>query len=138
VSKQWLLIVYDGRGHEAALDRMGCRESKKADQYIAFYSLDGLTLLKRNIKKLKALGLHGIARKVEARPPVRKKPFRINGSDGWAQLPGGGANVLAFKVATAAKLAKDEAEVQRQEQQLADRDAYNRARLAIKRARGEA
>jgi len=137
MSQQWLLIVYDGRGHEAALDRMGCRESKKADQYIAFYSLEGTTLLKRNIKTLKALGLHGIAKKVEARPPVRRKPLRINGSDGWAELPRGGANVLAFEVATAAKLAKDKAEVRRQAELTAQRDAYSRAQNALRRARGD-
>jgi hypothetical protein len=138
MSRQWRLIVYDGRGHEAALHRMGCKESKKADQYVAFYSLDGTPLLKRNIETLKKLGLHGIAKKVEARPPVHRKPLRINGSDGRATLPRGSATVLPFKVAVAAKMSRQLShEERRQAELMAQRDAYARAQKALRLARGE-
>jgi hypothetical protein len=138
VSKQWLLIVYDGRGKDHRLHRMGMRPStKKAGQYVGFYSLGAKVQLLRHIDELKSMGLRGIARQIEAREPVRSKQWPRH------KTPAGpSAEIISIQIAAENRIARDALKLarehRRQAEQLAEREANQQAKRAIQRAKGDA
>lgn len=138
MSKQWLLIVFDGRGHDRLLHKIGMRPAtKKAGQYVGFYSLGAEAQLRRHIQSLREVGLHGIARKVEARPPTktRAKPSRR------AQAAAPSGQIIMLQTAKENRLARDALklaqEKRRQAERAAEAQVNRRAKEALLRSKGE-
>ncbi len=146
MKKQRLIIVYDGRGHDRLLRRLGFFPNKnKAGQYLGFFSLNARPLVLKTIDQLKAAGLHGIHRKVpdNARQPPKRQPNRQPKQPRPKQqpLPLPTAQIIQIDTEKELRLAKEALkrarEERRQAEQRAHREIYQRAESAVKRAKGE-
>ena len=140
--QQWRLIVFDGRGFDRVLHRMGLRPSRSsAHQYIGYYALAAEPQLRRHIASLKTANLHGIAKKIPRRPvaqsTAQQKPKRRSG----ARPRRPDAEVVSILIAQENRLARDALkrarERRRQAEFLAEREAAERAHKAVRRLKGE-
>jgi len=136
----WYIKVRGGRSYDGALHRLGLRpDSRNAADYIGFYS--SKQEVAHRIADLKKLGIRGSARKYlkrkKIKPPKRRQLIEI--------LPlrptKPSAEILRIQETARIRLKADatkrRAEVRRQGQLLAEREAAERAHEAVRRIKGE-
>lgn len=140
--KQWLLIVFDGSGHQSLMRSLGLSPSKsKAGQFIGFYSLEATAVLRRQIARLKEVGLHGIAKKVEARkerPARQPRQHRPQPTPATFRSPATIHRISdAREKLERAQQKQLERELAKQAEQQKQRDLDDHARDVLRRAQGE-
>jgi hypothetical protein len=138
---RWRLVVYNGRRADIALHRLRLSPSKyHAGEYVGFYALNARPQLDRHIEACKAMGLHGLAKKVVDRK--HKKPASPRPKPEPPQpTKQPSAKIIAIETAARARLNHDAekraVEFRSQKQKKAQREAQNRAERAVLRAKGE-
>lgn len=144
---RWMLIVHNGRSADMMLHRLGFKPSTtRAADYVNFYALKAKAKMLRDIDRLKAVGLHGLAKKIAVkRRPVARSRKRA-ATPRAAAAPS--AEILTIVARRDVRLKHDaekrkanaaaiaEAAAARQRRALAA-EADARARDAILRAKGE-
>lgn len=132
MKRRWCLTVENGKRADLALHRLGLRPSKyEAGGYVGFYALGAKPLMLNHIERLRAMGLHGLAKivaiKTKVTPRSRAKPARTTAP------PSAEIRMIedAARVRLKADAAKVAAERKRQRETLKQREAAERARRVI-------
>lgn len=141
MKRQWLLIVFDGRGHDGRLHRLGLRPSRtKLHQYVGFYALGARPLLDSHIAQLRALGLHGVAKKIAQRERPGHRGSQRRPNPHFAAAARHMPSVVSLDIARENRLAADALKLakerRRQAEILAEREVNRRVKLAIDRVNG--